>query len=218
MGKMLSQATERLFAPMQWSERLLWIAALVGGPIVFSIGPYNVAISPPGKVFCSLPCCCALVRSCIFSTANTCGSGPNPWRPCGPVPHRIGKLYELMVAAGPGATDKERLDNFDKLRIELHDALGSSPGFHAYGRKISGNWVDDLVDRIPGLMQVPLKFWTDGGDIEWHTVDVTKQRERCVARQTATNASGEPGYFDLQFDRDQIARLWPQMKLLSNVR
>jgi len=146
--------------------------------------------------------------------------GDNPSAPGAPAPPRItlDRLYEFMVAAGPGASDKERLDKFDKMSIELHDALGSSPGVHAYGRKISGNWVDDLVDHIPGLMQVPLKFWTDGGDIEWHTVDATKQRGRCVARQIDPSARGEPGYFDLQFDRDQIARLWPQLKLLSDPR
>jgi hypothetical protein len=127
---------------------------------------------------------------------------------------RLDALFESMMATvSSAATNKERLDKFEQLSIGLHDALGSNPSFHAYGRKMSKNWVDDLVDHVPGLMPIPPKFWTeDDGEILWHTVDITKLRERCIA-QSHSGGSDGPGFFDLRFDRDQLLALWPDLKL-----
>ena len=85
----------------------------------------------------------------------------------------------------------------------LHDAL-SLGRLLSYGRP-AGDFVSRMLDEISSIRIIEVAFWSNGAEIDWTTIDDTAPPHgRCVAK-----AGDGMTYYDLQFDRQQVEKLWP---------
>jgi hypothetical protein len=136
-----------------------------------------------------------------FATPNY---GPPPWsREVNP---RLGLdelFYRLMTKVETFTKINDRSTRIESIDLALRDAL-SLGRLSSFGRP-AGDWIGRLTDELATIRQIETLFWSDGGQIEWTSIDETAPRQqRCVAKSNDGST-----YYDLQFDTAQVEKLWP---------